>query len=272
MTRVVLFVLFVLAAEGRADTSARAKADATAAYAEGQRRYLAEDYEGAAQQFITAYGLDPDPAYLFNIAQAYRFAKQCALSVRYYRRFLAAVRNPPNKAEVTKYIAEQDACARTQPPPVPDPEPEPKKEPEPKREPMPDPKPDPPPEPIKIDKGGEQRDPGTLRKRLAIGAFAAGAIGVAIGVRYAFRIESLENEREGLCPDLTEPCANLMIDDARLAEQAATAQKYMITGFVVGGVAIASGMFLYVTGRQRSERVAVTPTRGGAFLSLTFSR
>ncbi len=34
----------------------------------------------AAERFELAYELDPDPAYLFNLAQAYRLGNVCAKS------------------------------------------------------------------------------------------------------------------------------------------------------------------------------------------------
>jgi tetratricopeptide (TPR) repeat protein len=275
MNRVIVIVLLALAVDAHADPSARAKADATAAYTDGQRRYLAEDYEGAAKQFLVAFNLDPDPAYLFNVAQAYRFAKQCARSIKHYKQFLGIVRNPPNKADIAKYIADQEACAKAQPPPGPDPEPS-------KPDPKPDPKAD--PQPIKVDPPRRDpeapADPGRWPKRFALASFAVGAIGAGIGVRYALRRVSIRKDRDaflascaeqGSC-EATEYQRQNDIFDAR----AANAKTPMIVGFAVGGAAIAAGVLLYVTGRyitgkHRSERVAVTPTRSGGVVSLTFS-
>jgi hypothetical protein len=56
-----------------------------------------------------------------------------------------------------------------------------------------------------------------------------------------------------------------------LREEADSARLKQIVGFAVGGAAIATGVILYVTGKQASERVAVTPAKGGAIVSLSFT-
>lgn len=114
-----LAIAILLCAFGVA-TAQPAKDKAAAAYAEGQRRYNAGEYRPAAAKFLEAYGHDADPAYLFNIAQSYRFAHDCAQAARYYRRFLAAVASAPNRAKVRGYLDEMDACVRREakPPPA----------------------------------------------------------------------------------------------------------------------------------------------------------
>ena len=99
------------------------KAKAASEFAEGQRLYDANNYAAAAAKFKAAWELDHDPAYLFNIAQALRFAKQCNDAADYYRKFLAQVTSAPNLDKVHEYLAEVDACAKTQQPPPPPPQP-----------------------------------------------------------------------------------------------------------------------------------------------------
>lgn len=113
------FALLLCTASIAAAQPAKTKAAATAAYNEGQKRYAAGDYRAAAEKFIAAYTADPDPAYLFNIAQAYRFAHECGEAARYYRQFLAAVENPPNADRIRRYIDEMDGCAHGEPGPAP---------------------------------------------------------------------------------------------------------------------------------------------------------
>lgn len=263
MIRLVVLLLLVGATQVQADP----KSEAAAAFSDGQRRYVAGEYDSAARQFVIAYSLDPDPAYLFNIAQAYRSGNQCARAAKYYRRFLEVVRDPPNKADVAKFIAEQDACAKTQPPPGPDFVPATKPEPK-----LVEPKPEPAPEPIRPTKSTGY-DPGRFRRTLAIPLFVVGAFGIGTGVAIAFRIESLEREREGLCPDPSVPCEGLMAADRDYRSRASTYRAAMISGFVTGGIATAAATYLYITGRQRRrESVAVMPTRGGALVSFTFAR
>ena len=93
----------------------------------GRRSTLREDYAAAAKQFKAAHDLDPDPVYLFNIAQAHRLAKQCKDAGDYYRRYLDAAKRAPNADAVKDYITEVDDCAKAQapvivaPPPAPPP-------------------------------------------------------------------------------------------------------------------------------------------------------
>jgi tetratricopeptide (TPR) repeat protein len=106
MKRLVL--LAVLAVASRA----HAERDAKAVYADGEKLYAAGRYLDAAEKFRTAYGIDPDPAYLFNVAQAYRFGEDCAKSAEFYHQFLAKVPSPPNAAKIVAWADEQEACAR----------------------------------------------------------------------------------------------------------------------------------------------------------------
>jgi tetratricopeptide (TPR) repeat protein len=106
MKRLVLLAVLAVA------TRAHAEPDAKAVYAEGEKLYAAGRYLDAAEKFRAAYELDPDPAYLFNVAQAYRFGEDCTDSADYYHRFLAKVTSPPNAAKIAAWADEQDACAK----------------------------------------------------------------------------------------------------------------------------------------------------------------
>jgi len=90
------------------------KEGAQKAYRDGQLLYNAGDYRGAADRFKVAYASDPDPVYLYNLAQADRFAKLCSESADAYRRFLAAAPTAPNRDKVQRYVDEMDACAKDQ--------------------------------------------------------------------------------------------------------------------------------------------------------------
>src|SRR5437868_2731123 len=98
----------LLGALGVARAEPSAKATAAAAYREGQRHYTAGDYPGAAASFLAAYDADPDPVYLFNAAQAFRFAGDCAQAATHYRRFLAAVASAPNLDRVRANLDEME--------------------------------------------------------------------------------------------------------------------------------------------------------------------
>src|SRR5689334_1129174 len=93
-----------------------AKIKAEAAAREGQQRYQAGEFALAAERFELAFSLDPDPAYLFNLAQSYRLGKACAKAAAAYRKLLGLVASGPNTAKVQSYVEEMDACAKAHEP------------------------------------------------------------------------------------------------------------------------------------------------------------
>src|ERR1700759_212421 len=106
MSRAVIFAL-LLAATAHADTG-----KAKEIYAEGEKLYAQGRYLEAAARFRAAYDAEPDPVYLFNVAQAYRFGEDCVQSATYYKQFLEKVPEAPNADKVRGWIDEQDACAK----------------------------------------------------------------------------------------------------------------------------------------------------------------
>jgi len=228
------------------------KVEAENAYKLGQALYMREDYEGAAKQFKAAYDLDPDPVYLFNIAQALRLGKQCKESGDYYKRYLSEAQQAPNEEAVKAYIVEVDECAKSQQPAVVTPPVEP-------------PKPEPPPaRPI---------DPPRSNKRVvgyAVGG--VGVLGVGIGFYFMSRVSDLEGQADAVC---SNPC--MQWDAAKAAKRASIddkahlREKLMVGSWIAGGAAIAAGVYLIVTGGKQTESsVAITPTRNGAMVSLAF--
>ena len=89
-------------------------------FSDGKVKYAAGDYRGAAELFEAAYHEDPDPAYIFNVGQAYRrsaeaksagTSHECQKAMFAYKKFLAQMPDAPNKVEVDGYIKETTACA-----------------------------------------------------------------------------------------------------------------------------------------------------------------
>jgi len=81
-------------------------------YQAGVTHYELSEYEPAIADFKEAYRLSNDPAYLFNIAQAYRLQRKCADAMQFYQRYLAAAGDIPNKDKVAARVEEMRACAR----------------------------------------------------------------------------------------------------------------------------------------------------------------
>ena len=118
---VVVLVAICSAAHAQPDPDATGsaaaespKAAAQDHFAAGQKQFDAGEYLPAANEFEAAFALDPDPVFLYNAAQAYRLGSACARAADYYRRFLAAVPNPPNLEKVQHYLHELDACVKAE--------------------------------------------------------------------------------------------------------------------------------------------------------------
>ena len=235
------------------------KAAAQAAFAEGQQRYAAGEYLPAAVKFEAAYAADPDPVYLFNVAQAYRLGNACGKAAGYYRRFLEAVPNPPNLVNVKQYIEQSDACAKasgTLEPGTPLIEPT---------------------EPVvvtpPIKDRPETADPGGTKRWVGIGLMFVGGAALGTGVYFTTVIGGIEDDRARektkLGCSVANPCAadwsKSFDDDGKRA------QLKEIVAFSVGGVAVVGGIALYILGRNpESSSVAIVPTTGGAVAVSSF--
>ena len=103
-------------------------------YEVGQTHFTLGEFDKAVDAFKKGFELETDdekkPAYLYNIAQAYRQANDCKNSVFFYKRFIAMKANdakkplkPELRTEVEGWIkdgedciAKQEDLARTKPP------------------------------------------------------------------------------------------------------------------------------------------------------------
>ncbi len=94
-------------------------------YKEGENQYNLGDFDKAAEAFKQGFALETTdskkPAFLYNVAQAYRQANKCKDAVFFYKRFLSLKDGGMGKPlsedkrkEIDGLIAELDACARNQ--------------------------------------------------------------------------------------------------------------------------------------------------------------
>jgi tetratricopeptide (TPR) repeat protein len=101
--------------------SARAADDSAGArqhYEEGTRAYNLGEFKRAAEEYREAYRLKPDPAILYNIAQAYRLDKNFDQALFFYRSFLRNQPDTPNRKEVEGRIHTlEDQLKQQQQPP-----------------------------------------------------------------------------------------------------------------------------------------------------------
>src|SRR4051794_20096441 len=85
-----------------------------------KRYFQVDEYRKAIDEFKAAHIEEPDPAFLYNIAECYRRLGQAREALTYYRRFLSL--SPPNAASraiAERRIAEIEASPVTGPaPPV----------------------------------------------------------------------------------------------------------------------------------------------------------
>src|ERR1700755_39513 len=92
-------------------------------YTEGETQYNLGNFDQAADAFKQGYSLESvdnkKPAYLYNVAQAYRQAKKCKDAAFFYKRYLslkdedtAKPLKPEKRPEIEQRIAEQEECAK----------------------------------------------------------------------------------------------------------------------------------------------------------------
>ena len=226
---------------------------ASSAAAEADAKLASGRYADAVAQFKVAYQLDANPGYLFKIAEAYRFAYDCSKAADYYRRFLTKVPNPPNVDQVKRWIVEQDECPKggrssaslgsersTDPKAPTDPT--------------------------------DPTDPGAGKRRLAIIATGVGVVALGVAGFFTWDARYLAQQRDNLLRncDKAAPCAPGLVNDYN--DRGDHAATIAITGYAVGGVAIAGGVMLFLLARSGHEQpVAITPTSGGAMVLGGFS-
>ncbi|HEY4175944.1 MAG TPA: hypothetical protein VGM90_03900 [Kofleriaceae bacterium] len=228
--------------------SAVADPTADVAYAEGQQLYTAGRYIDAAQKFESAYALNQDPAYLFNVAQSYRFGNSCEKAANAYRLFLPTVVGASARAKIQSHIDQMDVCAREQATIAE--------------------KPTPPPVLVaeKLASPIEKPTPPPVHHTpwLAITSIGIGVAGVAVGVVGEVKLRSIADDREGLCDHCV--WADVEKKATQLDDRGKRWQAVSLTGFVVGGVGIGGGIALWLLSGRSAEQppVALIPTSGGA--------
>lgn len=93
-------------AHAAADPAAEAKAKA--AYSRGSELYQSKRFSEAAAQFSEGYALKPHPAFLFNMALAYRALGDHQKALDSYKAYLAAAPDAKDRGAVQAAITEQE--------------------------------------------------------------------------------------------------------------------------------------------------------------------
>jgi tetratricopeptide (TPR) repeat protein len=96
-------------------------------YERGTTLFDLQKYAEAAVEYEKAYQIRQEPALLYNLGQAYRFAGNPTKAMGAYRSFLRRMPSTPRRAEVERLIREMQELEEQQkhPPPAPEPAPAP---------------------------------------------------------------------------------------------------------------------------------------------------
>jgi tetratricopeptide (TPR) repeat protein len=214
-------------------------------FAEGQELYTKSDYDAAAAKFELAYAKDPDPAYMFNLAQAHRLGKRCARAASDYRTFLSLVSDPPNEAEVKIYIRDMDECSPKKPDPI-----------------VKAPPIQPPPDPAPVSHGEAH----SRRKLagLALGIGGAAVIGVAGFFTWdASFLAGRRDDVKSSCEPTSSCVATELVDYDSRGHRART---IAITSWAVGGAALVAGVVFWSSGGHEQRTLTIAPTANGAMI------
>jgi tetratricopeptide (TPR) repeat protein len=235
-----VFVLVLLGGIARADEPrelARQHFMAAEAHLQAGR------HDEAIAEYRRAYAYVPSPAFLYNIAQAYRQKGDAASALTYYRRYLEADPRGRAAAAAREHAAamEELVRARAAEPEVTAPPPEPAPAPPPAPAPAP-----PAPVPVAPRPSAPARHDGGSGLRIAgLVAGGAGVAAIGAGVYFGIRARNLSDQVSGTF----EP-----EDDA----SGKAANRNMLIGYGVGAAGlITGGVISYLAARARSEVVPV---------------
>jgi tetratricopeptide (TPR) repeat protein len=112
------WLLAALIALGAATAHADNRDDAKKHFQAGKRHHDAGEWDAALGDYLQAYQLDPSPAFLFNIGQVYRLKGDRDKALDYYQRYLEAAPHAQGSEEARAFAAklkaelDADAVAR----------------------------------------------------------------------------------------------------------------------------------------------------------------
>jgi tetratricopeptide (TPR) repeat protein len=247
-SRLAIIVTLLAALPARADDNANA---AREHYRQGTQLYDLRRYREAAHEYEAAYQAIEDPALLFNIAQAYRFAGMYDDAIASYRAYLRHVPHSPNRAEVVARIQEmQDlAAAQRKQQELP---PEGTQTP---REPAPPPETETAKPTATSGATVDELHRGHTLKLAGIGLFAGGLVAIGIGAAFAV-----------LAKQASDQVSSAQVFDPSVESRGKTDQAVGIALLSVGGAAIVAGVATWLVGRhvQRRSSFVLLPSLGGA--------
>jgi tetratricopeptide (TPR) repeat protein len=207
----------------------------------GSKLYDLQRYDEAALEYERAYVLKEDPALLFNIGQAYRFAGSPAKAIGAYRAFLRRTPRAPNRVEVEARIAEMQRVLDEQ---------QAREALQHREEPKPEPTVETPPAPAPSEPTPAPPPAVEHRRPLKLAGIVTAAGGLALVVAGA----ALEGVAHGDADSFNRPGMGAVFD----AGAESRIKTFETTGWVligVGAAALAGGATLVVLG-VRHDRAA----------------
>jgi tetratricopeptide (TPR) repeat protein len=121
-TAVVVIALLVGSASAAPTASDAASVAARRHFQDGSKAFSLGEFEAAIKEYRAAYNAKPDPAFLYNIAQAYRLAGDAGQAVFFYKSYLHNLPEAPNRQEVEeRIVALEPLVARSKTPTVAEP-------------------------------------------------------------------------------------------------------------------------------------------------------
>jgi hypothetical protein len=114
--------LLTLARPATAAPTPAERQAARAHYEKAITHFNANEYAAAADEFLLVYKTSPQPALLYNAAQAYRLGNDAPRALEHYRAFLTAQPEARQRPEVERRIRElsSQVAGKAPPPPLPD--------------------------------------------------------------------------------------------------------------------------------------------------------
>lgn len=257
--RASAFALVALVALGGAAQAApddNALLEAKEHYDRGMQHYELGEFTAAVEEFKQAYARSQAPGLLFNLAQASRLGKDYEQALHFYRSYLRVRPDAPNRPDVEKRIAELeplvDAIHKR--------------------------------ETLRLKSTPDGRSsaarattatsfvPGASvattappsGKGLRVGGIIVGVLGLgALGAGVGLGVAALDAQNK--LSKLASNMGSWSASEQQLYNTGRTDAAAATGLYVAGGVAVATGVVLYVVGWRRDRaRFAVAPTPGGA--------
>ena len=130
MTRSIHRAVLLAAAFVLALSSSTASADKEKSrdfYKRGMANYVLEKWDLSIVDFEAGFQEEPEPAFLYNIAQAHKKAGRPREAVSYFRKYLELAPEAKDRGEVEQTVAQLNREIESAPPPIKEVVPEPAK-------------------------------------------------------------------------------------------------------------------------------------------------